>query len=273
MLNRKTLGVKFHHLLVLSALWFSQVGAQPLACSDSFSVANVGVGKTWQILALDKSNEGAATVADGQLTLVGRGADIYGARNEFVTAYRGDIEGDFDVSVKLVSQDSVHEWSQAGIVVANDLTDLTKGGYAAVDISPMNGYTVFYDRAAPAGQLDGNSGAGKTVYPAWLRFAKAGTQYTAWYKTQATGTWNQLPKPPVSLNTAAKVQIGLFTVSHSTTKSGKAVFDDFTCLHAQTTSILPQRNAKKRSANNVFPFRAFLDATGRAKATMVQRPF
>jgi regulation of enolase protein 1 (concanavalin A-like superfamily) len=215
----------------------AQGHAQTSACSDSFAVANVGAGKTWQVLALDKSTDGTATVADGQLILAGRGADIYGARNEFVAAYRGDIEGDFDVSVKLVSQDSVHEWSQAGIVVANDLADLTKGGYAAVDISPANGYTVFYDKTAPAGQLDGNSGAGKTVYPAWLRFSKAGTQYTAWYKTQASGTWNQLPKPPVSLNTAAKVQIGLFTVSHNTAKTGKAVFDDFTCLHVQATPV------------------------------------
>lgn len=220
--------------LLIAAAGGSPAWAQAVACSDSFAVADVGEGKTWRFVAFDKSAFGSATVADGKLTLAGRGADIYGAKNEFVAAYRTDIRGDFDVSVKLISQDSTFEWAQAGIVAANDLNDLSKGGYVAVDISPAHGYTVFYDKTAPAGQLDGNSGAGKTVYPAWLRLAKKGLQFTAYYKTQEGGSWTALPTPPVSLNTGADAQIGLFAVSHNANQTGKAVFDDFTCLGAAT---------------------------------------
>jgi hypothetical protein len=228
------------HLLGLAAFTVACVfrpSAQAAACSDSFAVADVGEGKTWRFVAFDKSTSGSASIADGYLTLSGRGADIYGAKNEFVAAYRADILGDFDVSVKLAGLDSTHEWAQAGIVAATDLNDLSKGGYVAVDVSPGHGYTVFYDKNAPAGQLDGNSGAGKTVYPAWLRLAKQGTQYTAWYKTQDMGSWTQLPKPPPSLTTQANAQIGLFTVSHDPTQTGKAVFDDFTCLHQPVTRL------------------------------------
>jgi hypothetical protein len=248
----------------IAAACGSRAWAQAAACSDSFALADVGEGKTWRFAAFDKSTFGSATVADGKLTLAGRGGDIYGAKNEFVTAYRSDIQGDFDVSVKLVSLDSTFEWAQAGIVAATDLNDLTKGGYVAVDISPAHGYTVFYDKTAPAGQLDGNSGAGKTVYPAWLRLTKKGMQYTAAYKTQEGGAWTPLPNPPQSLNTQANAQIGLFLVSHNVNQTGKAVFDDFTCLHAPTTSL--------PGAHGHFPARSYgmgrdagMDALGKAQ--------
>jgi len=249
----------------IAAACGSKAWAQAVACSDSFAVADVGEGKTWRFVAFDKSTFGTATVVDGKLTLAGRGADIYGAKNEFVTAYRSDITGDFDVSVKLVSQDSTYEWAQAGIVAATDLNDLTKGGYVAVDISPGHGYTVFYDKTAPAGQLDGNSGGtGKTVYPAWLRLAKKGLQYTAYYKTQETGNWTALPAPAQSLNTQADAQIGLFTVSHNANQTGKAVFDDFTCLQG-TTAIGPKaKSAFAPKLSGLIPA-ALTDALGKTR--------
>ena len=248
----------------ITAAFGSKVWAQNVACSDSFAVADVGEGKTWRFVAFDKSTFGSATVADDKLTLAGRGADIYGAKNEFVTAYRSDIQGDFDVSVKLVSQDSTFDWAQAGIVAATDLNDLTKGGYVAVDISPGHGYTVFYDKTAPVGQLDGSSGAGKTVYPAWLRLAKKGMQYTAYYKTQETGSWTSLPAPQPSLNTQANAQIGLFTVSHNAAQTGKAVFDDFTCLSAPT-AIAPRSKSALASKAPGFAPAAMTDALGKAQ--------
>jgi hypothetical protein len=257
----------------IAAACVSKAGAQAVACSDSFSVADVGEGKTWRFVAFDKSTFGSAAVADGKLTLAGRGADIYGAKNEFVAAYRGDIQGDFDVSVKLISQDSTFEWAQAGIVAATDLNDLTKGGYVAVDISPGHGYTVFYDKTAPAGQLDGSSGAGKTAYPAWLRLAKKGTQYTAYYKTQEGGNWTALPTPPPSLNTGANAQIGLFTVSHNANQTSKAVFDDFTCLQA-ATPILPGIGKGFAAKVPDFLHPTLIDALGKARnaRTVSDRP-
>ena len=65
----------------ITAAFGSKVWAQTVACSDSFAVADVGEGKTWRFVAFDKSTFGSATVADDKLTLAGRGADIYGAKN------------------------------------------------------------------------------------------------------------------------------------------------------------------------------------------------
>jgi hypothetical protein len=56
-----------------------------------------------------------------KLTLRGRGADVYQATNQFVAAYRSDITGDFDVSVKLLSQSNADPWSKAGIMMADNI--------------------------------------------------------------------------------------------------------------------------------------------------------
>jgi hypothetical protein len=250
--------------VLIAAAGGARIWAQAGSCPDTFDADDIGDGKTWRFAAFDKSTFGAASVTSSHLILTGRGADIYGAKNEFVTAYRSDLTGDFDVSVKVISLDSTFDWAQAGIVAATDLNDLTKGGYVAVDVSSGHGYTVFYDKTAPAGQLDGNSGAGKTIFPAWLRLAKRGTQYTAYYKIQETGSWTALPTPPPSLNTQANAQIGLFMVSHNANQTGKAVFDDFTCA----APVVPTRARGKGAfapGFTVFPPAAGTDALGKAR--------
>jgi hypothetical protein len=51
------------------------------------------------------------------------GADFFGAKNQFVALARTEIQGDFDLSVRIDSQDKTHEWAQAGILIANQATD------------------------------------------------------------------------------------------------------------------------------------------------------
>jgi hypothetical protein len=211
-------------------------------CPDDFSVSGIGEGKTWKFIDADKSSVGSGVVVGGKLELSGRGGDVYGKKNEFVAVSRSDIQGDFDVSVKLESQENTHEWAQAGIVAATDLSDLSKGGYVALDISPGNGFNVFFDKTAPAGELDGHVGAGQKAYPAWLRLSKKGMQFSAWYKTQENAAWTALPNPSQSIGTQANSQIGLFTVSHDTTKASKVVFDDFACLNGTTRIIVPRNH-------------------------------
>lgn len=249
----------FATLVLLGPAW-----SQGSGCPDDFSVADIGEGKIWKFIDADKSTAGSGAVVGGKLELSGRGGDVYGKKNEFVAVYRSDIQGDFDVSVKLESQDSTHEWAQAGIVAATDLSDLTKGGYVALDVSPGHGFTVFFDKSAPAGELDGNKGAGKTAYPAWLRLSKKGMQFSAWYKTQAGANWSEVTFPSQSTGIQANSQIGLFTVSHDTTKTSKTVFDDFACLNGTTGMTAPRNLQRNLSDRNGLPEEA-VDAQGRTR--------
>lgn len=228
---------------------------------DNF--AGPSLNAAWTFIDDDNAPGGSATIKNGALELSGRGGDIYGVKNQFVAVYRSDFVGDFDVSVEILSQDSTHSYAQAGILVANDIKDLSKGGFAAFDISPGHGFNLFYDKTAPMGTLDAHQGAGKTAYPAWLRLVKRGVQFTAFYKLQAGAAWTQvLPSPTLTQGTQSASQIALFSLSHDSTKTCRTVFDDFSS-GMQATSIAP-----RLPVTSVLPEAPvlFVDAAGRLRS-------
>src|SRR5713101_2669648 len=106
---------------VLSALSFSPALAQIAGCDDDFG-SNMAKWTSFN----STSVTGSAVVSGGTLQITGQGKDVFGAVNEYVAAYRTDIAGDFDVSVKIDSQTNSNGWAQAGILAANGINDLTQ---------------------------------------------------------------------------------------------------------------------------------------------------
>lgn len=230
------------------------------ACPDDF--AGPALATPWTFVDADGVAGGAYALNAGKLELVGRGRDAYGTVNEYVGVVRSDITGDFDVSVKLESQVRTHDWAQAGILAAHDPANLAQGGYVVLDISPVNGYTLFYDSATPMGSLDKLQAAGVPVaYPSWIRLAKSGARFTAWYRKQADAPWTQIGEPVTPLGTLAPSRVALMSLSHDQTKDGKAVFDDFTCLHLPTAAIMPA--ATRNRAVSPAPSPESFGLTGR----------
>lgn len=210
-------------------------GAQG-TCSDDFGAATLGAA--WRFLDKDGAAGGGYALQGGRLELTGRGRDVFRDVNEYVAVRRSDLAGDFDVSVKLESQANTHAWAQAGILAAANLDSLGKGGYVAVDASPGNGYTLFYDAAEPAGSLDKYVKAeAAPAYPVWLRLAKRGKAFSAWYRNRADAPWIPIAADVAPVGAAAPSQVVLFSLSHDAAKDGKAVFDDFACLHAAPAAI------------------------------------
>lgn len=224
-------------------------------CSDDFSGS--ALRSQWTFIDADNA-EGGSAVVDGKLHLAGKGADIYGATNQFVGVWRADIKGDFDVSVKIESQDSTHNYAQAGILVANNILDLSQGGYAVLDESPGHGYTLFTDKKDTVGKLDTHLGAGKTAYPAWLRLVKKGTQLSAYYKTSAGAAWSAVQENATTQGLQANSQIALVSLSHNIAVENKTVFDDFACAGATVTRELPRAEIHAGRGPEV-------DAAGRAR--------
>lgn len=231
------------------------------ACPDDFSAS--ALGSPWRFVDADGSSGGAYAIVNGRLELTGRGRDVYGTVNEFVGLARNDIAGDFDVSVKLESQTATHAWAQAGILAATDLGDLRKGGYVVLDATPSNGFNLFYDSAEPAGSLDKLTQAKPSGYPVWLRLAKAGNRFSAWYRRRAEDAWTPIASDVTPVGAAAPSQLALVSLSHDVNADGKAVFDDFACLHAPT-ALLPRAPIRSETAvARVFP--GARDAAGRLR--------
>lgn len=233
------------------------------ACSDDFS--GPALAPAWSFMDADGVQGGSYTLADGRLSLIGRGRDAFNSVNEFVGIRRMDITGDFDVSVKLEEQANTHEWAQAGIMAAADLSDLKKGGYVVLDASPANGYNLFYDAAQPAGTLDKfEKAAASSGYPVWLRLARTGNKFSAWYRKAADAAWVSIATDIAPVGTTGPSQLALMSLSHNQSRDGKAVFDDFTCLHAPVVIRMTGPSIRKGiTAESAGGFAAFWDVSGR----------
>jgi hypothetical protein len=183
----------------------------------------------------DHDNDGGTgsyTESGGQLSLIGRGADVWGSVNQYVVLIRSDVTGPFDISVKVVSQTNTHGWALSGIIAADDIDNLSSGGYCGVGVTPSNNFQFQYDLSGPVGEWETNIEGGTKAFPCWLRLVKnSSNQFTAYYKTSEGGSWNAIgsspPPPYTAQSTASNSQVGLFSNSHNTSSTCTAVFDDF----------------------------------------------
>ncbi|MBW8888383.1 MAG: hypothetical protein JF616_11565 [Fibrobacteres bacterium] len=220
----------FHGKMALALLVSAPLLAQAAPagkCGDDFNGKSLGA--QWTFLDKDGEPGGSAVVSGGKLALTGKGSDVYGDVNEFVGVALAPEAGNFDVSVKIESQDNTFEWAQAGILAANDVNDLSKGGYAVVDVTPGNNYNAFYDSAGTVGTLDSHINAGVSGYPVWIRLARRGKKFSAWYKNQADASWKVIAEGFSTQGMGPRSQLALVSLSHNDNLANKTVFDDFTC--------------------------------------------
>ncbi len=205
-------------------------GARPKSgLDDDFSAASMSGWQTLDSTRAAVANKATFVQSGGQLAVTARGADVWTVDNQYAAAYK-DYPGDFDVSVKVVSQTEAYEWSKAGIIVMNKFADPANGGCFAVIVTPEHGLKIQWDSAAPVGQYDWPEGpAAKqtlTKYPVWLRAVKHGGSYSGYWRANLADTWTSLGTGS-PLNAGSPVQVGLFVSSHDVNVASTVAFDDF----------------------------------------------
>jgi hypothetical protein len=197
------------------------------ATDDDFTLD--ALNAKWTFVSTDNPSVLYSTAGD-QLSLTGKGADVWLTDNQFTAVYRKDLTGDFDVSVKVVSQANVDPWTKSGILVFNDFTQPGKGGAFAVIVTPSNGIKIQYDSTGGVGEFDAPAGSGAgpnpMAFPVWLRATRKNGSFTGWYRTALNNAWTPIRTvTPQSVD--ANSQVGLFATSHNTGSAATAVFDDF----------------------------------------------
>ncbi|MBD3345834.1 MAG: hypothetical protein GF401_12295 [Chitinivibrionales bacterium] len=180
----------------------------------------------WQQVDYDNWNGSSVNETGKQLEVTARGTDVNGVNNEFVGIYRDDVYGDFDISVKVVSFTNTDRHARCGIMAANDLTDLSKGGYCISGTFPQETYMAAND-IGTIGQIEGYAPGGAVNLPCWLRLKRTGDSFSFYYKNSELTDWTEIKSGVTPLQTAANSQICLFACSHNTGAEATAVFDDF----------------------------------------------
>ena len=144
--------------------------------------------------------------------------------NQYASRYT-PISGDFDVSIKVVSQENTHPWAKAGIMVKENMA-IPDNNLCNVIVTPSNGFVFQYDWQN-TGLINGSAKTAATTQGAnnYLRMQRIGDSiYT--YARQDTASERILLGSRDFTDLPESLHVGLFAVSHAY-EYGTVVFDDW----------------------------------------------
>ncbi|MFH1719360.1 MAG: LamG-like jellyroll fold domain-containing protein, partial [Planctomycetota bacterium] len=166
--------------------------------------------------------------AAGTITVVGRGADIWGTADQFQYAYTM-LTGDGSMTVKVDSLAHTDNWSKAGIMIRQTLD--AGSPFAAVYATGTNGVRfqarMMADQDATSDSSVATDEQKALNAPVWLKIERAFPMINAYYSTDGA-TWTPMSwNPQVIPMTPAPIYIGLAVTSHSgETTFAEAVFSE-----------------------------------------------
>ena len=169
---------------------------------------------------------GSQQVVPGGLDLVGGGLDVGGTSDGFQFSHR-PVTGNFDVKVQLDSLELADVWTEAGLVVRENLNGDARS--ASVMATPTVSGAYFQARTVAAGATT-LSGSAPVSYPnMWLRLQRAGDAFAGFvgYDGQS---WTRLGSATMSL--PATLHLGFAVSSHTTNRTAKAAFREFSDVAA-----------------------------------------
>lgn len=208
----------------------------PMDLVDTFD--DSVMDSSWKFIDYTGPQDAVYDETGGMLVLSGRGYELWGNDHDFSGVYRDDVDGDFDVWVKVVSMDSTHEWAKAGILVANDIDSLSAGGYSLV--AATHGHGVAWDLDSDGdGATDWHRASGSLVSfsDLWVRIKKVGTAFSTYYREAESDPWVQIDSAYDGGSTHPNSEICLFVLSHDDSLVCTARFDNFTAAGALAGSL------------------------------------
>lgn len=201
----------------------AQVGP---AISAAPAPASTGCPAGWR--CRDIGNPAPPGVQSGslsQLTVLGAGADIFGARDAFHFVWR-PLAGNGAVSARLSQQSYPNDYAKAGPMLRAGVA--ADAAFYALLATPGHGSFV-EERALPGGTALVVTAIPTLAAPSWLRVLRAGNTLSA--QTSADGaSWATIAGSAVTVDAAsalaaaARLDAGVAVTSHVAGTAGSATF-------------------------------------------------
>ena len=161
---------------------------------------------------------GSASHSSGTFTVIGSGADIWGAADEFRSVHQG-VSGDVTITARVASLTNTDAWAKAGVMIRE--TTAANSRHVLTALTASNGLA-FQRRTATGGSSTHTAGpAGAAPY--WVRLVRAGNVFTSYVSTNGT-TWSQLATETIAMT--ASTQVCLVVTSHNDGVLATATFDN-----------------------------------------------
>ena len=192
----------------------------------------------------DIGNPGVAGITSysgGSFTVAGSGADIWGTSDQFRYVYQS-LNGDGEISARVVSQTNSNEWAKAGVMIRASLS--AGSANVATLVTPVNGLS-FQRRTTNGGTSLHTAGAASAA-PVWVRVVREGNVFTSYSSANGT-TWTQIGSETITMG--ASVFVGLCVSAHNNTQTSTVVFSNVTADTGTPDTTPPSIPAGLASSN------------------------
>ncbi|HZL12005.1 MAG TPA: hypothetical protein VFC65_18635 [Prolixibacteraceae bacterium] len=183
---------------------------------------------------------GSTKILKDGISLTAGGADIWGTKDEFRFA-SFEQTGDFDMAARIESLTASNQYTKAGIMAREDLSDNSSHIFFQVfpDNSLRNnnngGYEFQYRKEKNAkmkaiypAQIDGTPEFPVNYPKTWIRLKRTGNEFTGYYSADGK-IWKVYTS--VSMKLSKKVYLGLAATSHDTNLTTTVVFQNISEIH------------------------------------------
>jgi alpha-L-fucosidase len=164
---------------------------------------------------------GSFGLTNSVFTIQGSGADIWNSADEFRYGFQA-LVGDCSITARVLNMQNTAPWAKAGVMIRETLDAASKD--VINFISPVNGVAL-QQRAGTGGSAAGVSNPTGIAAPYWLRLARVGDTFTAYYSPDGV-TWSVAGTTTVGMNSIVYVGLEVCSVNDGTLC--QAQFDNVT---------------------------------------------
>ncbi len=189
------------------------------------------------------SIEGDAGIWQDRYVVKGSGDDIWGNRDEFHYAYQR-VEGNVELSARVLSMSDTHEWAKAGVMIRNSLHAAAK--HAMMCATVNNGMA--FQRRIEKNASSHNTNKGDLKMPYWIKLVRRGNIFTG-YESADGESWNYVDSEQIDMNET--VYIGLAVTAHNDNALCEAHFDNFQIVN--DTSVLEGGETRVPDTFELYP--------------------
>ncbi len=161
---------------------------------------------------------GEAGIWQDLIVVRGSGNDIWNESDQFHFVYQL-VEGDVDISARVLSITDTDGWAKAGVMVRNILHP--ESPHAFMCLTPDNGLAFQRRKIVSEGSINENTGEHKAPY--WVKLERRGDRL-AGYASSDGENWERIGYDRVEMS--ENVYIGFAVTSHTNDALCEAQFDD-----------------------------------------------
>jgi hypothetical protein len=217
---------------------------------------------------------GSVTEADGVITVVGRGTDIWLSSDQFQYAHT-TLTGDGSMVVKVESLAATDDWTKAGIMIRESLD--AGSAFAAIFATGANGVRfqarTMANQDATADDAVATAEAKALTPPVWLKIERTFPMISAYYSMDGVAWTPMAWNPQVIPMTPLPIYIGLAVTSHSGESTfTEAVFSNLSSTGGVGAGALTSTEIGLESNAAEPMYMVLEDASGATSATLNPEP-